>query len=276
MKHIIKFLFIGIFLVSCAKTENSIQKDPFNEPLIKKMRTNVFYPGSSLYNNNPDFTFNFEYDTYSRLIKKIGGDLTIPISSGNVKVFTDKIYTTLVYSGQNVTVEDFSSSADFSAVLNTKYFTLNDLNQIEKKEIPNENNYLLKKQTFNYSDKHITEIKTFFPNLPYVSTDLNSFILTYVEKFYYDINGNLIRSEYFRQQNGINKGERIIRTFEDYDNSINPFKRLQLLDEFFYRSLSKNNYRKYTEIHYYNEILGSASTTTWSFNYDGKGQIIIF
>jgi hypothetical protein len=274
MRHLIKFLFIGIFITSCSGNEDSSENNVVNEPLITKMNTNVFNPGSLPY-NQAELIFSFEYNTDLRLTKKIGGFLTVSGSSGYSGLFTDKIYTSLIYTGQNVTVENFSSSLDFTVPLNTKYFTLNYLNQIDKKEIPNSNNYWLKKQTFNYLNNKLIEIKTTLPNMPYDPTDPNDYLLTYLEKFYYDTNGNLTKSEYFEQHNEINKGEKVIRTFENYDNSYNPCKRLQLLDEYFYRSLSKNNYRKYTERHYNNDVLGLANDTSWAFNYDTNGQIII-
>lgn len=274
MKHLIKFLFIGIFITSCSNNEDSLENDVINEPLTTRINTNALYPGSLAY-NLAELILDFEYDSNQRLTKKIGGFIQPSSSSGYDGYFTNEIYTSLIYTGQNVTVENFSSSAVFTIPKDTKYFTLNYLNQIVNKEIPNSNNYWLKKQTFNYLSNKITEIKTTFPNMPYDPTDPNDYLLTYLEKFYYDTNGNLTKSEYFEQQNGINKGEKVIRTFENYDNSYNPFKRLRLLDEFFYRSLSKNNYRKRTERHYYDEVLGLASDTSWTFSYDTNGQIII-
>lgn len=274
MRHLIRFLFIGIFIISCSRTEDSPENNVVNEPLITKVNAYLFFPGL-MPNNSVEPNFNIEYDSNQRPTKKNGGFFSVSPSTGYSVSFTDKIYTSLIYTGQNVTVENFYSSPDYTVQKSTKYFTLNSLNQIDRKEIPNNNNYLLKKQTFNYLDNKLSEIKTTLPNMPYDPTDPNDYLLTYFEKFYYDTNGNLTKSEYFEQENGINKGEKVIRTFENYDNSTNPFKRLQLLDEFFYRSLSKNNYRKYTEIHYYYEVIGSTSTTSWTFNYDTNGQIII-
>lgn len=274
MKRLIKLIFIGILIISCSRPDDSQEKNVVNVTLLKKMNINVFNPGSLPYNQG-ELVFSFEYDTDLRLTKKIGGFLPLSSSTGYNDFFTDKIYTSLIYTGQNVTVENFSTSPDFTAPLSTKYFTLTNLNQINTKEIPNINNYWLKKQIFNYLNNRLIEIKTTLPNMPYDSTDQNDYLLTYLEKFYFDTNGNLTKSEYFEQHNGINQGEKIIRIFENYDNSTNPCKKLKLLDEFFYRSLSENNFRKYTEQHYINEILGSTITTSWTFNYDSNGQIIV-
>lgn len=273
MKKIITILLFGFLLISCSRNEDNPENPVVNDPLITKMNVNVFYPGSKPYNQS-ELIFSFEYDTSKRLTKKIGGFLSVSGSTGIGGFFTDKFYTSLIYENSKVTVEDLSSDVIYPPK-NTKYYTLNSLNQIVSKEIPNTSNYWLKKQTFNYVENKLAEIKTVLPNMPYDPTDPNDYLLTYLEKFYYDTNGNLTKAEYFEQQNGINKGEKIVRTFEDYDNSTNPTKRLQLLDEFFYRSLSKNNFRKYTEVHYNYDVISSTNTTTWTFNYDSNGQIIV-
>lgn len=274
IKKIIPILLFGFLSISCSRNEENPENPDVNDPLVTKMSANVFYPGSMSYNQSV-LNFSFEYNSSQRLTKKIGGFLPVSGSTGLSGFFTDKIYTSLIYTNNNVTVENFSSSTDFTVPKNTKYYTLNSLNQIVSKEIPNTSNYWLKKQTFTYLDNKLIDIKTTLPNMPYDPTDPNDYIMTYLEKFYYDANGNLIKSEYFEQQNGINKGEKIVRTFEDYDNSTNPTKRLQLLDDFFYRSISKNNFRKYTEIHYNNDVLTSTNITTWTFNYNSNGQITI-
>lgn len=111
--------------------------------------------------------------------------------------------------------------------------------------------------------------------MPYFPNDPNDYILTYSEKFYFDTNGNLSKSEYTEKRNGIEEGEKIIRIFENYDTSINPTEKFYLLEEYFYRSLSKNNFRKYKEIHYDNGILTSSAEHSWTFNYDANGNIIL-
>lgn len=274
MKKIIKLILTGMVIVSCTKNEELSENNTIIEPLLKKMSTNLFYTGALPYNQS-ELSFNFEYDTQLRLTKKIGGFLSLTYPTTLNGLFTNKIYTLLNYTGQNVTVENFSNSPDYTIPLETKIFTLNNFNQIEEKEILNINNYLLKKQKFIYVNNKLNEIKTTFPNMPYDPTDPNQYIISYSEKFYFDINGNLTRSEYFEQQNGINKGEKVIRIFENYDNSLNPCKRLHLIDEFFYRSLSKNNYRDYGSIQYNNNVLGAVTATNWTFIYDINGNIIV-
>jgi hypothetical protein len=219
--------------------------------------------------------YAFEYDSNQRLTKKVGGYLALSLSSGYGSYFTNEVHTSLTYKNNNVIIENYSTLPDLSIPKDTRIVTLNALNKIETKEIPD----LLqktrsKKEFYTYNQNKLVKIVTTLPNMPYDATLSWDYILSYVEYFYYDSKDNLIKTEYFEQRNRINKGQKIIRIFEDYDSSENPCKKLQLLDEFFYRSLSNNNFRKYTKIKYSNDILADESTSTWEFNYDANGQII--
>ncbi|GAT62819.1 hypothetical protein PJIAN_3129 [Paludibacter jiangxiensis] len=268
-----KFLLLGVILISCSKMEENPDNPTDDAPELIQINVTVLYSNISLYNQS-DFKITYEYDTNKRLIKQTGSFIQAPSSTGYRSFFTDNIYTTLTYRNNTVTVEDFSSSTDFTVQKNTRYFTLNSENQINSKEIPSNNNYGLKKQTFIYVNNKLSEIKTSFPNMPYDSSDPNDYVTTYSEKFYFDTSGNLSKTEYVEQRNGVNKGEKIVRTFANYDNSTNIFKRLQLLDNFFYRSLSKNNFREYREVHFYNDVVNYTNTDTCIFDYDSNGQII--
>lgn len=277
MKRIITILLLGTIFFSCSRNDDDITNNG-NELVLDKVH--VYFTVANLdaiiNSNGNELFYYFEYDSNQRLIKKIGGFLPISSSTG-YESFADKIYTTLLYNNNKVTVENFSSSPEFTVPKKSNYYTLNNSNQIIEKEIPDTNdNYLFKKQIFNYSNNKLVEIKTIFPNMPYYSADPNDYVLTYSEKFYYDSDSNLSKTECFEQHNGINMGEKVVRIFENYDtSSLNPVKRLYLLDDYFYRSISKNNFRKYTEIKYNNNIETSTSIIAWAFNYDANGNIIL-
>lgn len=269
MKKLFLLFVLGLTIFSCNRDDEQTQEKEY--PLVTKINIDFL----SGYSPSPDY-FYFEYDNQNRLIRRNGGFLQQSQATGYHGFFTDKIYTSLVYTDNLITIEDFSSDPQFIPLKNSKYITLNSKNQIEIKEIPDFiNANLNKKQVFKYSNNRLTEILTTFPNMPhYPSPD--DFILTYLEKFYYDSRGNLKKTEYIAQENGKNTEGKIIRTFENYDNSLNPFKRLYLLDNYFYFSLSKNNYRKYTETTY--DISGTLISTVikkFDFNYDSNGNIII-
>lgn len=272
MKYLVTILFAGICLVSCSNNEQDLENNN-SDPLIKQMK----FDGSQIGGipiNSSEINFKFEYDSNNKLTKKVGGYIDIAAGSGYSKRFTDKVYTSLIYTDNKVTVENFYDSDIYTVAKNTAYYTLNSSNLIEEKEVPSMIAMNFKKEFYKYSNGKLTEIITTFPNRKYYPDDVTSYILTFSEKFYYDINGNLIKTERFEQHNGKNEGEEIVRTFENYDISFNPYKKLQLLEEYFYRSLSRNNFRKYTETSYYYENV-SKKESTWDFNYDKKGNIVI-
>lgn len=272
MKNIFILFFISIILFSCSR-DNEDEITDNDEPLITKMSSLVLYSGFT-FNSNMDLNVYFQYDNDKRLTRKTGGFLPVSGSTGFGGSFSDKVFTTLVYSGNTVLIENFSSSPDFTVPKNSKYFILNNNNQIFEREFEDGHEYNYKKQEYKYTSGKLTEIFTTLPKMPFYPPD--DFIETYLEKFYYDSKGNLTKSEYIFQKDGLNTNEKIVRTFEDYDNSYNPWKRLYLLDEFFYRSISKNNFRTYKVVRYQeNGEITLNSQQSWSFNYDSSGNIII-
>lgn len=272
MKYLFTILFAGICLASCSSNEEELENNN-PEPLIKQLNFEGSYM-SGIPINASDINFNFEYDSNTRLTKKVGGYVDVAMGSRYSKRFTDKVYTILIYTDNKVTVENFYDSDIYTVPKSTANYTLNKFNLIEEKQVPNSIAINFKKQFYTYSNGKLTEIVTTFPNMTYYPDDETDYILTFSEKFYYDANDNLVKTEFFEQHNGKNEGERIVKTFENYDTSFNPFKRLQLLEEYFYRSLSRNNFRKYTETtYYYNDV--SKKESTWGFNYDKQGNIVV-
>ena len=271
VKKTLLLLLLNLIIFSCSRNDDNEPISAENEyPLLTKLNFGFFSDNNTTNNN-----LYFEYDGKKRLIKKTGAFIQSSGGSGLGGFFTNQVYTSLTYTDNKVTVENFSSSPEFSIPKSSLFYVLNNKNQIEQKLIPNANVfYNNKKQTFKYIDDNVVEILTTLPDMPYFPPD--DYIPTYLEKFYYNSSGNLIKSEYFEQRDGVNKGIKIVRNFGEYDTSTNPFKRLYLLDEYFYRSISKNNYRQYSEIRY-NETgqVTGTSVQNWTFNYDTSGNIII-
>ena len=66
---------------------------------------------------------------------------------------------------------------------------------------------------------------------------------------------------------------RTVEQFENYDTSQNPMKQFGIFEETFHRSLSKNNYRKYTSTQYdSNGTNNGYDTKEWEFIYQ-NGQV---
>lgn len=271
IKHLFTILVATICLASCSSADEDVP-DTNTDPLVKQMK----FDGASidLPINPGDVNFNFEYDSSNRLTKKIGGYLPLPPETFFDAFFTDKAYTSLVYSTNKVTVENFYDSDIYAVAKGTIYYTLNSANLIAEKEVPNTIAINTKKQVYKYAEGKLTEVVTSYPNMTYYPEDPTDYILTFSEKFFYDANNNLTKTEYTELHNGKSEGEKIVRIFEDYDTSYNPFKRMQLLEEYFYRSLSRNNFRKYTQTSYYYDSV-STKETDWTFVYDAQGNIIV-
>lgn len=269
MKNL-KFLFLALFIISCSNDDSS-EKNSESESLITEINANIYNVGLS-----SESKITFEYDSNQRIIKKNGGwiDMIPIIGFGNF--FTTQLHTSFTYNSNKITIENFSTYPDLTIEKDTRIITLNSSNKIETKEIPNLSNSLFsKKLNYIYNDNKLVKIITTFPNRPFDPTEFANYILSYVESFYYDSKGNLTKSEYFEQRNGVNKGQKIIRLFTDYDSSKNPFQKLQIVDEFFYRSLSNNNFKKNTVSKYSDDILNFESNSIWEFMYDQNGKIII-
>ncbi|TCN57385.1 hypothetical protein D0809_12480 [Flavobacterium circumlabens] len=271
IKHLFTILIAGICLASCSSADEDAP-DTNTDPLVKQIKFDGSNNGFPV--NPSEINFLFEYDNTKRLTKKVGGYLALGAATGFDRIFSDKLYTSLVYSSNKVTVENFYDSDIYAVSKGTIYYTLNSANLIAEKEVPNTIAINTKKQVYKYAEGKLTEVVTSYPNMTYYPEDPTDYVLTFSEKFFYDANNNLTKTEYTELHNGKSEGERIVRTFEDYDTSYNPFKRMQLLEEYFYRSLSRNNFRKYTEtLYYYDNV--STNETGWTFVYDAQGNIIV-
>lgn len=259
-------LTLGILFFSCSSNEdeNNIKKN--NDPLLTKMS---YYGFFSEYQNQA--LVYFEYDKHKRLTKTIGGFLDLQT---NLYLYRKDIYTLLTYSNDNtkVTIKSFANTGSSDVLLNSVYIILNKSNQIIEKQIPISSGdaiWLNQKLNFSYSGDKLIEVKTTYPDRVY---DPGEEIRMTLEKFYYDENGNLSKAEYFNPY----YKEKMIQTFEDYDNSYNPYKRLYLLKDYFYQSLSKNNFQKHTKTFYKNDIMISTSETSWKYSHDSNGNIITY
>lgn len=227
--------------------------------------------------NDPNYYL--QYDSQGRVNKRIGGLLEMSGSIGIPYVFKNSIYTNVTYNANTAFMANYSSDPTFNVPMKEKTFEFNKQGKIIKSIIfaP----YYIeweKHLTYNYdSTGKLVEIVTELPNMPYVPTDPNDYILTYVEKFTYDDSGNLKKAVTTEKHNNIDAYIMKEVEFSNFDTAQNPFRGLGIFEDYFYFSLSKNNCqkRKIQEFNEYNQVI-STNEYTWTNQYDSYGNLKLF
>ena len=220
------------------------------------------YPTVYDIENNELVNLTFEND---RLIKRQGGILNGSGNSGVSGYYNKNVYDTIIYFSNKIITytKIIPTEGTSTTVPNKKELDL--LNgKIIRKIYHNSEEYLSDNDTiqFEYSGNKI--VKTYKEGS------------NYEKLYYYNVNQNLdsiVTNEYI--PNNILR-YKTIEIFEDYDNAVNPFKSLVIFDDTFKRSLSTNNYRKYTILK--KDLFTDNININWSKNfnitYDSQGMPI--
>lgn len=280
-KNLFYLLPIFILLFSCRNSDNESDIKIEQEFLVKKINP-VFAPDGyrnviPTSENNKHYTF--EYDSNNRLIKKNGMIFQISASTGfGFYYFVGEASTVIEYKDKSATLKDISTDPNFIISEYREDFILNNSNQIVEKNIPYKNSMANKKIKYLYDGKVLIKRETTYPNRSYDPSESWDYIETIIEDFIYDSNNNLQKIVTTSHKTGnvksVNKIKEI--TFGNYDTSKNPFTKLGILNDYFERSLSKNNFRSRTEISY--NIEGNpykGSENTWNYPYDSSGNLIL-
>ncbi|MDX8567481.1 hypothetical protein OZ668_05770 [Elizabethkingia sp. HX XZB] len=276
-KNLFYLLPIFILLFSYRNSDNESDIKTEQEFLVKKISP-LFSPEGHMLlpSSETKKNFEFEYDSKNRLTKRIG---LIISSAGPFYGFTDKIATIIEYNNSSASIKNIAVIPDYPILDIKEDFKFNNENQIIEKYIPAKySNRMDKKIKYLYDGKVLIKRETTYPNRSYDPSLSWDYIETFVEDFIYDSNNNLQKivttSHKTGNVNSITKTKEI--TFGNYDTSKNPFVKLGILNDYFERSLSKNNFRSRTEITYnINGIPGDKSENNWTFMYDTKGDLIV-
>jgi hypothetical protein len=90
------------------------------------------------------------------------------------------------------------------------------------------------------------------------------------------VGGNLTRVE-GTQTDVFNNRSTTLELFSEYDAAPNPTKGLRIFDEVFYRSLSKNNFRKYSyEGRNSAGYVFATRNSSWELTYDNEGVPVFY
>lgn len=294
MKKII--LLAGLFLfLSCSKEDNPttpvnpIQEDNTPFYIQDYFSANAQYSVNLVLNPNSDNLVKFEYDANNRIIKRIGDIIYIAGGAGGGGYISDILFTDLEYFDNKVKLTKRSSASSLIVQPHESIITFDSENKMVQKII-------------NYQANNSQNIKHDTINYTYINNRLIHFTKTYKES------SNGYETRYFEDSSVSYNNDNLstivtifsvkysdmphvifiakeTKQFGGYDNAINPFRKLSIFDETFYRSLSKNNFTTYTKVgsqyiypnndYSQTPVLGQETQQgfqNWSLNYDVNGQ----
>lgn len=260
-------LLTSVLFIGCAD----------NEPIIPQIETNIqsYYYG--YINNNTAIQYSSETDNLVKLeyqgndiVRRVGGLITVNPATGFSYKFIDDIFEELVYERNNqqltilITGRYITEENDFS--FNERILKLNTQNQMLERIVENTSTH--RYDTINYSYNSLGQIIKSIRRIP-----RTSYTLIKESDYYYSTKQNLdsvltyisYDEEYFLIKKEV---------FSDYDEALNPLKKLMIFDDTYFRSLSENNFSKY-QIFKYDEFgdITEEEEFNWTYFYDESGNI---
>ncbi|WP_347219403.1 hypothetical protein [Chryseobacterium sp.] len=220
-----------------------------------------------------DYYQRFTYNSLKKLVK-VDREQSNQLS---------QVYLNLNYSGNTVTVENRSYDSNVITPKNTIVYTLNNNGKVIEKYVPSvsfngqvtygSRRYYYEYDGQNKLQKVILKYPDIVPGTPsyhYLKE------LERVDLFFYE--GNNLKRIVSQSAGDYNSNSNIKRetVFSDYDMAKNPFKKLELIEFYFYRSLSENNYRNMKIYNYDEEGTKTLfSEQGWNFRYDHNNQLLL-
>lgn len=287
-----KLLIIGTLAVS-SLTNISCSTDDLTESVgnfnIEKYHgMHAQYDVQLSLNMAQDNLVKFEYDAQNRISKRIGNVVYASPSSGIEGYLHNYLYTDLSYSDNKIYLEKkILPNGNFTTVpSNETTFELDSDGRLLQK-ISFEEFIAPQIDTTDYTyfeGKLSSFTKRIYHDLP------DGDIINYEASTLYYTNGNLesistVFSTKYDDIPFVVLDKKETQLFSGYDNAQNPFKKLQIFEETFNRSLSENNFTEYVKIsntytypdndYYQTPILGPTQQETvqsWYFIYDENGN----
>jgi len=293
-----KFFFFGILItllttLSCSDDDSGNLMPPGDN--FKIASYHGFYAQYNIQlsqNIAQDNLVKFEYDQFNRVTKRIGDVVYASPNSGIEGYLHNLLYTSVTYSNNKIYLEKkIDPNGNFTVVPENERTIALDFNNRMAQKITFESELggIPQRDTTNYTyenGKLISYIKTsnfagsnwdtrYFEesNLYYTNENLDSIVTISSRKSTDELYTVFEKKE--------------TQLFEGYDSAQNPFRKLQIFEETFNRSLSKNNfteYRKKSSNYNYpgNDYSQTPVVTTpaelasqtWSFAYDENGEWI--
>ena len=229
----------------------------------------MLYPSGLIAPSDERPIVTLTFDDQRNIIKRSGGLVPAPYFLGFNYFFRAEIYDELTYGKDVITVQRKESPSNRDLPY-TKYIYFKGdkiLRIVEK----NPGNEVITYPHYNPSGLIYKTVETTWVNV-------NGKLLyrkTMVKDLFYEA-GNLIRIE--GTQTGVfNDDATTLELFSEYDTAPNPTKGLRIFDEVFYRSLSKNNFRKYSyERRNSSGYVNETRNRSWKFAYDNDGVPVFY
>lgn len=277
LKLIIFALLFAI--ISCSKNDDVLESGNSQQPIGDKPdKISWNYPVLSSSLGGIEQNYIFEYDPQGRVSRKNGGILKVTSSTAFPDRFSNLIYTKISYTDNTAVMGTYSASSSFIAPLNERKFEFDNQGRIIKSVIPSVDKKAMEKHlTYNYDvSGKLVNILTEFPNIPYDPTNPDDYILTYVEKFTYDHVGNLEKAVTIEKHNNVDVYVTKEVECSNFDTAQNPFRKLGIFEDYFYFSLSTNNFNKRIIKEYNIGNLVSTQVLSWSSSYNSNGSVKLF
>ncbi len=198
-------------------------------------------------------------DSGDKVVKRIGGFIAIPASSGWSWLYTESIHDSVQYLNKN-TIRIFTAD-------NFEELNVNP----NEREITLEDERMVRKITATdlETGKDADTIFFYYDAQNRIERTEQHFESTIITRTYtFDAAGNLTKISGVKKYRDGEVAATTEETFDGYDNKPNPLKGLCLWQDYFYRSLSNNNFTSYT--------YASGSTEeikNWTLVYDSDGNV---
>lgn len=274
MKLKLIFLTALLAITSCSKDTSILEPGTAPEIITDKpSKISAGFPvlKGGLIISGQDVNYTFEYDSSGRLTKRNGF-----IVKGN-EMFPDSFshsgYTGITYTGSTAVMKNYNAGAP-----NERKLEFDNQGRLIKLIIPSTADVTKEKHitySYNLAGK-LTETLTAFPNVIYNPANPNDYILTYVDKFTYDNMGNLDKIVTKEKHNNTEVYTIKEIEFKDFDTAPNPFRKLGIFEEYFYYSLSTNNFGRAKTTNYKLGNYVNEYTGLWQRYYNSDGTIKLF
>jgi len=258
------YIVLLLALLSCSTTDESITEIQTED--LQPDKGYIFEMDQRTTLPSPEKYYQFFYEN-GHLHKMLGRNYFV---TANYQLFDPNAITQLTYTNDKIQI-DYLESETTSGYRTTSYLMENN------KPVKAEKYY--KNGTF--AELEMTRTFTYGSNTisVYTKRGYQELFTTY----YFDGNSNLSKSETLEKTTGKDK-QFTTTVYSDFDNAKNPFKKLFLInDDFYEKSLSKNNFRAKESVIEYAEYPNNGippqpgiSKSKWTYNYDKNGQVLLY